>query len=76
MRIAVFQSLANEVLSFVLDVEGEIPESKFDLVSYFLKKEYPFFSSYKILKAYLDYDKKIIVQLFDELTKRYVVAKL
>jgi len=76
MQVAVYQTLSSELLTFIIEVKGEIPESKFDLVRHLLKKEYPFFSNYKILKAYITHDDQIIVQLLEEKTQQYLAIRL
>ena len=76
MQVALYQSMPRELLVISLNVKGEIPESKFDLVKYLLEKEYPFFSNYKILKAYITEDNQIIVQLFEEKTQQYMAIRL
>jgi len=75
-QVALYNTTGNENLIFLVEVKGEIPESKFDLVKYLLEKEFPFFYSYKILKAYLAEDNKIIVQLLDEKMQRYMAIRL
>jgi len=75
-QVALYNTTGNENLIFLVEVKGEIQESKFDLVKYLLEKEFPFFSNYKILKAYISEDNKILVQLLDEKMQRYMAIRL
>ena len=76
MQVVLLQSLYGDLVAYVTEAKAEVRKEQLDEIRERVKKEFPAYSDFEVRTAYILYDYRIAVQLYNEKVRRYVFVIL
>ena len=76
MQVVLCQNIYGDLVCQLREVKEEIEKEHYGTLKRYIEKEYPAYSSYEIIKAYMLSDYRIVVQLYEDKSKSYAVVEL
>jgi len=76
MQVVLLQSLYSDLVAYVTEAKAEVKKEQLEEIKERVKKEFPAYSDFKVVSAYILDDYRIAVQLYNEKVRRYVFVIL